>query len=161
MSSHSKNKPRNLPAPNHQPPRGVVVRTETQSVQFQGPLPPPAILKEYDNVIPGGAERILAMAEKQQAHRQDLEKSVIESGVARETEGARFGFILYLASIIAGTWLISSGKDVVGLIELLTTTAAFAGLFVYSREAKKKELKKKLEPEPNSAPKAESLTTSS
>lgn len=104
-------------------------------------------MQEYDNVIPGGAERILAMAEKQQAHRQDLEKSVIQSGVARETEGSRFGFILYMASLVSGTWLISTGKSTVGLVELLATTAAFAGLFVYSKESKKKELKDKMSAE--------------
>jgi len=33
-----------------------------QSVQFSGTLPPPAVLKVYDDIIPGGAERILVMA---------------------------------------------------------------------------------------------------
>jgi len=37
-------------------------KTFTQ-VAFTGPLPHPASLKEYDNVLPGLAERIVTMAE--------------------------------------------------------------------------------------------------
>ncbi|MBY0460111.1 MAG: DUF2335 domain-containing protein, partial [Gemmataceae bacterium] len=37
---------------------------------FQGPLPPPAILAQYNQVLDGAAERIFQMAEKQAAHRQ-------------------------------------------------------------------------------------------
>lgn len=38
-------------------------------MEFSGPLPPPQILGQYDEVLPGAAERILRMAEKQQDHR--------------------------------------------------------------------------------------------
>jgi len=48
------------PAP---PPDSLV------SAHWSGPLPPPATLKQFDEVIPGGAERILRMAEAEQAHR--------------------------------------------------------------------------------------------
>jgi len=43
--------------------------------QFQGPLPPPALLKQYEENFPGAAERIFKMAEKQAEHRQTLEKN--------------------------------------------------------------------------------------
>ena len=32
--------------------------------KFDGPIPHPSILKGYNDVVPGAAERILAMAEK-------------------------------------------------------------------------------------------------
>jgi uncharacterized membrane protein len=35
-----------------------------QSRRWNGPLPPPAILDQFEQVIPGSAERILQMAEK-------------------------------------------------------------------------------------------------
>jgi uncharacterized membrane protein len=46
----------------------------------QGPLPHPAVLKQYDDVVPGAAERIMRMAEQQAQHRQDLEAHVIRTG---------------------------------------------------------------------------------
>ena len=45
------------------------------SEAFSGPIPPPDLLEKYNNIIPNGADRILAMAEQQQAHRQFMEKN--------------------------------------------------------------------------------------
>ena len=59
----------------------AVIRKEIKAVvsEFSGPLPPPSIIQGYENVIPGAAERILAMAEKQSAHRQFMERTMIQS----------------------------------------------------------------------------------
>ena len=37
--------------------------------QFSGPIPPPDALAQYNNIVPGAAERILKMAENQAAAR--------------------------------------------------------------------------------------------
>ena len=41
------------------------------SYSFMGPIPPPGILAGYNNVIPNGADRVIMMAEKEQAHRHN------------------------------------------------------------------------------------------
>jgi uncharacterized membrane protein len=46
---------------------------------FQGPLPPPSILRGYDDIIPGAAERIIAMAEREQAHRHSWEQQTLSA----------------------------------------------------------------------------------
>lgn len=46
-----------------------VVRSE-----FSDPIPPPSIISGYENVLPGSADRILAMAENQAKHRQEMER---------------------------------------------------------------------------------------
>lgn len=58
-----------------------IMRKEIRAVisEFSGPLPPPSIIQGYENVVPGAAERILAMAEKQSAHRQLMEQTMIQS----------------------------------------------------------------------------------
>lgn len=58
-----------------------IMRKEIKAVisEFSGPLPPPSIIQGYENVIPGAAERILAMAEKQSEHRQLMERTMIQS----------------------------------------------------------------------------------
>ena len=48
-----------------------------QSTSFSGPLPHPEILERYNSAVPGGAERIIAMAEKQSDHRMRLESSAL------------------------------------------------------------------------------------
>lgn len=47
------------------------------SQSYSGPLPPAKELAEYEKVLPGAAERIVAMAEGFAAHRQDLEKEAM------------------------------------------------------------------------------------
>ena len=42
-----------------------------QASMFQGPIPPPEYFAQYDKVLPGTAERIVVMAEKEQAHRHE------------------------------------------------------------------------------------------
>lgn len=43
----------------------------------QGPLPPPELLHGYEQALPGAAERIVAMAEREQAHRHTQEARMI------------------------------------------------------------------------------------
>lgn len=48
-----------------------------QSVSFKGPLPPPALNKEYENVLPGSADRIMLMAESEQQHRHGMDNGIL------------------------------------------------------------------------------------
>ena len=41
--------------------------------EFSGPIPPPSIIEGYERVLPGSADRIISMAEKQSAKSQDSE----------------------------------------------------------------------------------------
>ena len=61
-----------------------------------GPLPSPEILKAYDLVLPGLAERIVTQAENQSQHRMALEKTIIEGDSKRADRGQILGFILAL-----------------------------------------------------------------
>src|SRR5690349_6225737 len=52
--------------PPGRPKREVVRAIIAEAWRFAGPLPPPELFAEYDRVLPGSAERILAMAEREQ-----------------------------------------------------------------------------------------------
>jgi uncharacterized membrane protein len=43
-----------------------------QQSYHSGPLPPPAIIAQYDEIVPGAAERIIQMAEKSQQQYHSL-----------------------------------------------------------------------------------------
>ncbi|WP_455107625.1 DUF2335 domain-containing protein [Porphyromonas sp.] len=51
-----------------------VVAVAQESSSFNGPLPHPSHFKGYEDVLAGSAERILAMAEKQQEHSFEQER---------------------------------------------------------------------------------------
>lgn len=45
-----------------------------EAFAYSGPLPTPEMLAAYGEAIPGAAERILSMAEDEQAHRQAMDR---------------------------------------------------------------------------------------
>jgi uncharacterized membrane protein len=88
-----------------------VARRITQiavSEQFSGPMPHPKHLRDYDEILPGAAERILAMAERNLKHNMTMDEKVMEAEVD---------------DLKLGMWL---GGGLFGLLIL----AAFGSLFV-------------------------------
>lgn len=99
------------------------------------------MLADYNDIVPNGAERIMCMAETQQAHRIELEKYVVfggerRSNIALYIEGAVVGIAL-----ICGTILLALGRDGVGLITAFTPLLLAAGFHVYGRKKKDEEVK--------------------
>jgi uncharacterized membrane protein len=119
---------------------------EAHAVAFSGPLPPPEILARYNEILPGAAERIIAMAENQNVHRRELEKKVINGNVFSQNVGMILGFIIAMTAIIGGIWLASKGMATQGLAAILAAIAAPAGVFVYAKHQQKEELDKKKPP---------------
>ena len=124
--------------------RVVATRTtRSVSASFEGPLPPPTVLADYDKVFQGCAERIVAMAESQSAHRQELEKTVVSGNVAAERRGQNYAFILGSLAITSGVVLIYLDKNVEGLTAILVTLATLAGVFVYGKRQQAQERTRK------------------
>lgn len=61
---------------------------------YSGPLPQPADLEKYDQIVPGAAERILAMAEKEQADRHKESERQSHLMCALSLRGQWIGFFL-------------------------------------------------------------------
>jgi uncharacterized membrane protein len=106
---------------------------------FSGPLPPPSLLAKYSDIIPNGAERIMAMAEKQSEHREKLEARVVNGNVAAQTRGSWFAFILCLVALVGGFYLILQGKSAAGLVSIITSVGVIGGIFIVSRREQKSE----------------------
>lgn len=141
----SKNPRRNLPQQQQQVQQQIVRAEQTQTLAaFSGPLPPPEILKQYDEVFAGCAERIVVMAERQSTHRQSLETTVIKGGSRNETLGLIGAAVLGITAIICGYLLVEHGKDAQGFSVILGTIGTLAGIFIWGRHRQEKERKEKL-----------------
>jgi uncharacterized membrane protein len=79
--------------------RSITLRRAEFFEEFSGPLPHPQALKAYDIVLPGAAERIISMAEKQQAHRLYLERTVIDGDTKRASLGLAAGALFPLVHL--------------------------------------------------------------
>lgn len=106
---------------------------------FAGPLPPPHMLARYNEVIPGGAARILSMAEKQADHRARLEEMVVRGNVARQREGSYFAFIIAMTVIGGGIYLLATGRNIEGLAAIVAALASLTAVFVASKASQRKE----------------------
>ena len=112
---------------------------------FSGPLPPPEALERHNQILPGAAERIIAMAESQHSHRLELEKHVVTSNVSAQKLGTVLGFIVAMTVVIGGMFLVHEGKSGEGLAAILTALASLVGVFLYSKHEQQKDLAKKTE----------------
>lgn len=106
---------------------------------FSGPLPPPDFLRQYDAVVPGLADRIVRMAEKQETHRHGLEKQVVAAEIKRAYLGMASGLLVALFGLTIGGILLYHEKVVVGSIFAGGTLVSIVGVFVYGVGQRRKE----------------------
>lgn len=131
-----------------------LVAFSAREVLYAGPVPHPDILRQYNELVPGSAERILAQAERQTDHRIAIERLAIESDVRRSQLGLIFGFVLALCCIVGGCTVAALGHDAAGGTIATAAVVALAGVFVYGTSLRKKERQRKAEevaaPDPGS-----------
>ena len=106
------------------------VREVVLQAAFSGPLPPPAMFGEYDDVLPGAADRILAMAERQAAHRQEWEISALRSEQKDSTRGQWLGFLISLGALIAATYLTVDDHVVAPILLVGVGLSGLAASFI-------------------------------
>ena len=117
--------------------------TIIQQESFSGPIPHPRIMAGYEQVLPGSADRILKMAERQQEHRFGLEKTSVESQQKSNTRGQVFGFILSFLVIIGGIVLLLLGMPILGVCLMAGMICLLAGLFIGGKISMRADLKEK------------------
>ena len=119
------------------------VQSTHVTTTYEGPLPPPAILEEYDRIVPGAAARIMEWAEKQTAHRQHLERAIIDHDIAHAQRGLTFGFVVVCLCLLFAGGFVFTGHDQAGIATLVTTLVSVAGTFVYGTQHRTRELRRK------------------
>lgn len=114
-----------------------------ESMTFEGPIPPPIIIRQYEDAVSGSGDRIITMAEKQMNHRHKMESSVINASIRYELLGLILGFLLSSGVIIGGFAALFSGLNVVGVGLIVTPAVTIAGVFVYTQRQRNQQLEQK------------------
>ena len=127
------------------PPSGVRRVVETQIESFSGPIPSPALLREYESILVGSANRLISMAEMQANHRQSLEKVVVEGDSRRADNGLKYGLIVALTGLASAVLLAVAGHESVAMVVGGLDLASLAGVFVYATTVRRAERSKKAE----------------
>ncbi|NQU88186.1 MAG: DUF2335 domain-containing protein [Mariniphaga sp.] len=105
-----------------------------------GPLPAPQALREYNEIIPNGAERITTVFENQSNHRLSLETKVIGRQTFQSLLGQIFGFLIALICLIIGVYLIEKGHEVAGITLFGIDIVGLAAIFVIGKKLQKDSL---------------------
>lgn len=121
----------------------IISVTVSRSRRFSGPLPPSEMLKEYDQLIPNGAERIMSMAEQQSTHRQQLESTTVASQNKQSERGQLFAFILAILFMVTGTVAFLTEHNTVAGTIFGTTIVGLVTVFIFGKTSQMKDLRQK------------------
>jgi|ERR1039458_6072924 uncharacterized membrane protein len=99
--------------------------------RFRGPLPPPAVLQQYDGVIKGLAQDIVAQWKGETDHRhttidglRKTDNEAMRAFYKAELLGQLIAGILFLGVLVLAFYAISEHEPVVGVAALLTAGAS-------------------------------------
>lgn len=119
--------------------RGKSSRPVLIAASFSGPLPHPQALEDYNRIVPGAGQRILAMAEKEAMHRRNLESLVTSSDIRNSHAGLICGLLVGLGGLIAATLIAIYGNPQAGVGMGFLTLGSLVGVFVYGSRLRMKE----------------------
>ncbi len=127
----SKKKKTNKSPVKHQP-----LKVEAVSVQtaYSGPIPPAQELEGYNAVVPGAAERILLMAEKNQQHQIDIETLALNSARKEARRGQIFAFLITVLAFSSSIAAMIMGFPSVASVIGGTTVVSLAYVFIKGRD---------------------------
>ncbi len=103
---------------------------------YSGPLPPSEDFANYEKALPGAANRILELAEKQLEHRIENESKIIDNTIKTTNRGQYIGAVLAALGLIITLVLGLYNHDVLAGSIGVTTVIYLAVLFVTNREPK-------------------------
>lgn len=107
---------------------------------FAGPIPPPEVIKGYESVLPGSAERLMKMAEKEQQHRFEIDNLLTKGYLSLNVRGQILGFMIVIALIVAIVYLTVEGHEYVAG-GLTVVAVSLAVIFVLRKVPKNLKLK--------------------
>jgi len=105
----------------HSPPQQhTIVSTQ----QWVGPLPPPAALEQFNQIIPNGADRIMRMVEQEQAHRIAHETNCLNASIRDTRRGHWLGGAISLAAISGSAFTAYIGAHAAVSVALVSVPIA-------------------------------------
>lgn len=70
-------------------------------MEWSGPLPPSIVLKQFDDVVPNGAERVSHMAEQEQQHRISMEQKGLIASINESRRGQYLGATISILALLS------------------------------------------------------------
>ena len=96
--------------PMERPENGTIVSME----HYEGAIPHPKLMKEWEELVPGSAKSIFRHFEQQSEHRIESEKKVVRANNFKLYVGPIFAFIIAMTAVGGGIYISVTQQVVVG-----------------------------------------------
>ena len=94
-----------------------------------GELPSADAFASYEQVLPGAAERILAMLERQAAHRIRMEEDQVKGAARGERLGQLLGLAIVLVVFVVASRLIATDHELSGTVLAVCDLGVLASVY--------------------------------
>ncbi len=108
-------------------------------MRYSGPIPPASELQAYADINPELVDRIVTMAEKEQASRHEILKRAQDSGIVERRIGQFLGFLIGITCISGGVYAVTSGHDFAGAAIGAGGVVGLVSVFVLGRRERHKK----------------------
>lgn len=113
--------------------RSVFFRLMQRHELYSGPLPSADQFQGYEDACPGSADRILEMAEKEQAHRHSWENSQLSFEHRYTERGLWMGLVIALLLVSGAVCTAFIGQQTVALSLVAASTVGIVTKFIDGR----------------------------
>ena len=81
-----------------------------RAYSFSGPFPPPFLLKQYEENLPGAADRVFVFTENEQQHRHQFEGKALQVHLELQRRGQWMGLILPTSAVLGSIICAALGQ---------------------------------------------------
>ena len=130
-------KPTDVPVPAYraQPEPDQQLALVQETYHHSGPLPAPEILSKYDEILPGAAQRIISMAEKEQTSAIDSRAFALRETAAETKRGQWLAFGIAMSAFVTAGILGFLGHQVAETVIGGSTVGGLVATFVVGRRS--------------------------
>lgn len=126
MTKNRGRSPANMPNPQ-------IIREQT--VNWEGPIPPPQAIEAYERLVPGSAQIMWNNFDEQSQHRRELEKKVVVASEDRANRGQYIAAVLIVLAIVAGVVIALAANAYVGGAVVLGSIVSGAAIYIAGGKA--------------------------
>ena len=128
----------NKPSRNQPQQQKPPIQMQRQSF-YQGIIPSPEALAQYESLQPGFASRIVKMTEDESHHRRTQEARIITGSIRSTYYGITLGFLAVIALCVLAYLFLINGSPEHGKHIVITLAIGLASVFVFRRSNNQKK----------------------
>lgn len=119
--------------------RRALAKGQLTIAAYSGPVPPPELLRQFEEILPGAARIIFSEFQEQGLHRRRLEDISVRTNNRRSLIGQAVAGTGLLILLLGGLWLMSRNQLVPGagsvLVALISAFTAYNKAAELQRES--------------------------